>query len=215
MSDEDSFLRAILANPADDAPRLIYADWLDEKGDRVSEIKAAYLRDTTALMMVRATPERVMLEDRLKAAAAKIDSRWLAVVSKLQIEACDALFQLSCPKQWENLKPTEDPRIRHCDSCGKSVYFSDTILEARTHAQRGRCVALNVIVPGRVDNLNPLRRFEPSEVAMLGGLWVDDGPSDTGESVDEDAARYDRIARAAARQSRRDRRRIRRSRKGY
>src|SRR5207344_2104774 len=28
-----AFLRAILAHPDDDAPRLIYADWLDEQGD--------------------------------------------------------------------------------------------------------------------------------------------------------------------------------------
>jgi len=30
---ENAFLRAILADPDDDAPRLIYADWLDENGD--------------------------------------------------------------------------------------------------------------------------------------------------------------------------------------
>jgi uncharacterized protein (TIGR02996 family) len=200
MSDDEAFLRAILANPADDAPRLIYADWLDERGDRASENKAAYLRDTAALMTVRATPQRAIIQDRLRAAAAKIDSRWLAVVSKLQIEACDALFQFRCPKQWENLKPTDDARIRHCDACGKSVHFCDTVLEAQTHAQRGRCVALNVIVQCAVDN--PLRRSEPSEMAMLGGMW---GMSE-GESVDEDTARYDRIARAAARRSRRVRR---------
>jgi uncharacterized protein (TIGR02996 family) len=30
---DNAFLRSILANPDDDAPRLIYADWLDEQGD--------------------------------------------------------------------------------------------------------------------------------------------------------------------------------------
>ena len=33
MSDRDGFLRAITAAPADDLPRLIYADWLDEHGE--------------------------------------------------------------------------------------------------------------------------------------------------------------------------------------
>src|SRR5262245_25219775 len=33
MSDESAFLAAVIANPDDDAPRLIYADWLDENGD--------------------------------------------------------------------------------------------------------------------------------------------------------------------------------------
>src|SRR5580704_16967148 len=29
----DDFLQAILDDPADDTPRLIYADWLEERGD--------------------------------------------------------------------------------------------------------------------------------------------------------------------------------------
>jgi uncharacterized protein (TIGR02996 family) len=33
MPDADTFLRAVLEKPDDDAPRLIYADWLDENGD--------------------------------------------------------------------------------------------------------------------------------------------------------------------------------------
>src|SRR4051812_19383817 len=32
MLEEDAFLAAIRAAPGDDAPRLIYADWLDEQG---------------------------------------------------------------------------------------------------------------------------------------------------------------------------------------
>ena len=33
MSEYDSFLHAIVANPADDTVRLAFADWLDENGD--------------------------------------------------------------------------------------------------------------------------------------------------------------------------------------
>ncbi len=33
MSDRDAFLRTILAAPDDDAPRLVYADWLDDQGE--------------------------------------------------------------------------------------------------------------------------------------------------------------------------------------
>ena len=33
MSDRDALFRAILAAPDDDAPRLVFADWLDEHGD--------------------------------------------------------------------------------------------------------------------------------------------------------------------------------------
>src|SRR4051812_18323402 len=33
MTDHTPFLRTIAANPADDGPRLVYADWLEERGD--------------------------------------------------------------------------------------------------------------------------------------------------------------------------------------
>ena len=34
VSDEEAFIRMIVENPADDAPRLIYADWLEERESR-------------------------------------------------------------------------------------------------------------------------------------------------------------------------------------
>jgi len=43
--DDEAFLRAIAAAPADDAPRLAYADWLDERGDP----RAAFVRAEVAL----------------------------------------------------------------------------------------------------------------------------------------------------------------------
>ena len=41
---ESAFLRAVLADPADDAPRLIYADWLDEQGDPRGEFMRVQCR---------------------------------------------------------------------------------------------------------------------------------------------------------------------------
>jgi uncharacterized protein (TIGR02996 family) len=40
MNDDEAFIRAIVAAPGDDAPRLVYADWLDERGDP----RGSYLR---------------------------------------------------------------------------------------------------------------------------------------------------------------------------
>jgi uncharacterized protein (TIGR02996 family) len=42
MSDEQALLAAIRANPDEDTPRLVYADWLDEHGHAK---RAAYIRD--------------------------------------------------------------------------------------------------------------------------------------------------------------------------
>ena len=33
MSDREALLTVVFARPADDAPRLVYADWLDEHGE--------------------------------------------------------------------------------------------------------------------------------------------------------------------------------------
>jgi uncharacterized protein (TIGR02996 family) len=41
MSDREALLTAVFARPADDAPRLVYADWLDEHGEPA---QAAFIR---------------------------------------------------------------------------------------------------------------------------------------------------------------------------
>src|SRR4051812_26470093 len=44
MSDEKALLAAIFAHPDEDAPRLIYADWLDEQGGESNADRAEYIR---------------------------------------------------------------------------------------------------------------------------------------------------------------------------
>jgi uncharacterized protein (TIGR02996 family) len=44
MDDEAAFLRAICATPADDAPRLAFADWLDDRGQPGDDARAGLIR---------------------------------------------------------------------------------------------------------------------------------------------------------------------------
>jgi uncharacterized protein (TIGR02996 family) len=44
MTDGYALLRAIEADPEDDTPRLVYADWLDEQGGEVRAARAEYIR---------------------------------------------------------------------------------------------------------------------------------------------------------------------------
>jgi uncharacterized protein (TIGR02996 family) len=44
MSDGDALLAAILAEPDEDVPRLVYADWLDEVGDESDRARAELIR---------------------------------------------------------------------------------------------------------------------------------------------------------------------------
>jgi uncharacterized protein (TIGR02996 family) len=45
MPTERELLEAVLANPRDDAPRLVYADWLSERGDRRGELIAMQIKE--------------------------------------------------------------------------------------------------------------------------------------------------------------------------
>jgi uncharacterized protein (TIGR02996 family) len=44
FADDDAFLAAVCSNPDADAPRLVYADYLDEGGDPVWQARAAFIR---------------------------------------------------------------------------------------------------------------------------------------------------------------------------
>ena len=62
MADHQPFLQAILANPNDDAPRLIYADWLEEQGDTA---RAEFIRVQCELAtMPKEHPDRKLLVQR-------------------------------------------------------------------------------------------------------------------------------------------------------
>lgn len=55
MTDEAALLAAVLAAPADDAPRLVYADWLEEQGQ---EDRAEFIRTGVELARTKAHPNR-------------------------------------------------------------------------------------------------------------------------------------------------------------
>src|SRR5262245_6704763 len=74
MGEDESFLAAISATPDDGALRLVYADWLEERGDARCE----YLRLLCALATLprRRTRKREALEARLAELRASIDPGW-------------------------------------------------------------------------------------------------------------------------------------------
>jgi uncharacterized protein (TIGR02996 family) len=78
MTDDDVLFQAVLANPADDAPRLIYADWLDERNDPRGE----YLR--VDLELARSTVRDGNFKASLRRARELrlgLDRTWVVVVS--------------------------------------------------------------------------------------------------------------------------------------
>jgi uncharacterized protein (TIGR02996 family) len=84
-NDERAFLDAQLQTPGDTELRLVYSDWLEERGDAVSMTKAEFLRLTVAWMM-SGKGKRSAPPARLQELAANLDPEWLVVVSELNVE---------------------------------------------------------------------------------------------------------------------------------
>jgi uncharacterized protein (TIGR02996 family) len=178
MHTDDDFLRKLLADPTDDTTRLVYADWLDEQGDRTAKKKAEFLRlSVRAAEPDNAGPRR-RRRQRLQSLAAWLDTRWLVVVSRLKVENCARppagesaasgtggmrltlpRFEVICDKRWDEMKPTADPGVRFCEACRENVHYCDTIMAAREHAQEGHCIAVDLGIPRKDDDLTPRRMW--------------------------------------------------------
>src|SRR5262245_10793012 len=80
--DEDAFLSAIEADPSDDTNRLVYADWLEERGDPRGE----YIR---LRLKVREPRGRQRVQTRLAELSSDLDAEWrgrVFAVPKLAIK---------------------------------------------------------------------------------------------------------------------------------
>jgi uncharacterized protein (TIGR02996 family) len=177
---EDAFLRTIEGKPDDDATRLVYADWLEERSDPESLARASFLRADCELAAStpkeQRRPELAVLRRQL---AGRLPGDWLAVVSKLPIEKCS--FEYECPLKWENLQPVEGSNTRRfCGQCKQSVYFCETLSEARGHARRGHCVAVNAGLTRKKGDLDVVER------PMLMGVLIDPGSLDPFGQAEED-----------------------------
>src|SRR3954471_13618531 len=65
MPDDPAFIRTIAASPDDDAPRLVYADVLDETGDPAKQARAEFIRvQIEKARLVPETPRWNELWDR-------------------------------------------------------------------------------------------------------------------------------------------------------
>jgi uncharacterized protein (TIGR02996 family) len=179
MTDNQAFIQALLANPQDDALRLVYADWLEEQSNPISEAKAEFLRLIVQQAVHSSGKGKNKGRERLQQLASGLDTAWLAVVSQLAIENCKGKrneeearrvgqsrrgrftgmslvrFDYLCDRRWEDLQATENQAVRFCDGCQQNVHYCDMIMEARDHAQHGRCIAVDLGVIRREGDLTP------------------------------------------------------------
>jgi uncharacterized protein (TIGR02996 family) len=74
--DEQAFLTAILANPDDDTPRLVFADWLDERGSADDRARAALIRAQCRIERNPPPGELTQLTREIQALLKKHARRW-------------------------------------------------------------------------------------------------------------------------------------------
>jgi uncharacterized protein (TIGR02996 family) len=164
---EQRLLDAIVAG--DEACRLVYADWLEGRGDVT---RAEFLRLQRSLAGVDPTDpdERGRLTaelGRLRQLAPQIDLDWRRLVGRPAVEGCrQVTFDFPCRMDWGALAPTALPNVRRCHGCGDKVFYVSTIGAAREHASLGHCVAVDFVEPRQPGDL----RERPRPTPMMGAI---------------------------------------------
>src|SRR6187401_142432 len=100
MTDEDAFIRTILADPGNAAPRLVYADWLEERNDSDSACRAEYLRIECELDgLPSGDRKRRRLQRRLLQLRESVGNDWWRQLDWAKVEYC-VEFEYKCPQRW-------------------------------------------------------------------------------------------------------------------
>ena len=170
---EQGLLDTLRVNPRDDETRAVYADWLEERG-KVAQ--ADFLRTQVAARRVSSAddPAFAAASARLAALASRVGIGWRARVAMTFVEptTCGAVagakplgFELACPTRWDEMAPTALDGVRSCRACKKDVVYCATIDEARTYAEEGGCVAIDIGISRSPDDLTPPRRLMMGRVA--------------------------------------------------
>ncbi len=131
---EASLLDALRAHPADHDTRLVYADWLEERG-RTAE--AVVIRHAAA-----GTP----LDAAARVLAPGLDLAWRATVWCGPIEQCpmgehagsSPAPARACPGRWEHLALGPLATWRSCRTCGDEVEFVHHVDMLRMRSSRVR-----------------------------------------------------------------------------
>ena len=105
MTPDEAFLRAVREAPEDDAPRLIYADWLEEQGD---SDRAEFIRVQCALArMGRSDPRWRPLWDRERDLIVANGNAWSAPLRRTAKIPCRPTI---CPEVSILARPTVSER---------------------------------------------------------------------------------------------------------
>jgi uncharacterized protein (TIGR02996 family) len=154
---EAAFLQSVIENPDDDAPRLIFADWLEEQG---LADKAAFVRLEVEFSRLPKSSGRFgELRDELwrldEVIGGGTGGRWgWAFIRPGRLLNCGEAeskdrtlrFAYECPNRWADLTPLPQTNERFCNECQKNVHFCASKDEAEAHAVQGHCIAIGSLL---------------------------------------------------------------------
>jgi uncharacterized protein (TIGR02996 family) len=84
MTEDEAFIRAIVDSPGDETPRLVYADWLDERADP----RGKYLRAELKAVVRKTGRVKPASVRGLAKLAEGLDPVWVARVSRPPVGVC-------------------------------------------------------------------------------------------------------------------------------
>ncbi len=81
MNDYDALLAAVLANPEDDVPRLVFADWMEESGQPALVARAHFIRaQVESAQLPEGDPDRAACERKADDLYREYGAGWNAVL---------------------------------------------------------------------------------------------------------------------------------------
>jgi uncharacterized protein (TIGR02996 family) len=122
-AEEAALVDAIVTG--DVASRMIYADWLESRGD------------LARADIVRRLAEGAALDAELLLALAPTNVRWRARVLEPPIQQCR---NSECPRHWGALERSGRADVRRCDRCAKLALYCVNAAQAAEHKKAGGVV---------------------------------------------------------------------------
>ncbi len=132
---EIDFLTALRSNPADDSTRIVYADWLEGEGHRIT---AHYIRrELEGDIDIRH-------EERIDKAVGITQADWRALINRSPIGACSIV---DCPRFWHQLPASDNAFARTCTTCLQEVFYCLSHDDARRYGMQRRRVVFDCGLP--------------------------------------------------------------------
>lgn len=147
MTDGPAILRSVLERPADDSPRLIYADWLDDQGGKEPVARAAFIRAQIALARNPPMPTCIPKGSEFFSGLSKYTHHCRCAYCKLRRSEWNAWRHHACDWQgdfyrviaeWNLWRPRRDT-LSTPESCDFARGFIESVTMPLATFVGGRC----------------------------------------------------------------------------